>query len=97
MARFVVTCPHCQAMLELDGDQQVVVNHKAPEKPRNTTSLDDRLKALSQEKNDARARLDEAMRSEKAGASIREEKFRKLLEVAKDEPIEKPIREIDLD
>jgi len=64
---------------------------------KNTTTLDDRLKALAQEKNDARAKLDEAMRSEKAGAAIREEKFRKLLEVAKDEPIEKPIRDIDLD
>lgn len=97
MVRFVVTCPHCQAMLELDDDSQVVVNHKPPEKPKNTTTLDDRLKALAQEKHDARSKLDEAMRSEKAGAAIREEKFRKLLEVAKDEPIEKPIREIDLD
>jgi hypothetical protein len=37
------------------------------------------------------------MRAEKAGASIREEKFRKLLEDVKDEPVTKPIRDLDLD
>ncbi len=97
MARFTVTCPHCQALLELDGDAQVIVGTKVPEKPRSTTSLEDRLQALGKEKADARARMDEAMRAEKSGAAIREEKFRKLLEEAKDQPVTKPVRDVDLD
>jgi uncharacterized Zn finger protein (UPF0148 family) len=97
MTRFSVTCPHCQALLEIDQEEQLVVSAKAPERPKSTTSLDDRLRALSQEKEDARNKLAEAMRSEKAGAAIREEKFKKLLESAKSEPVEKPVRDIDLD
>jgi len=97
MAQFMVTCPHCQALLELDGEKQVVVASKPVEKPKVTTSIEDRLRAMSQEKESARAKMDEAMRAEKAGASIREEKFRKLLEGAKGEPVTKPIRDIDLD
>jgi uncharacterized Zn finger protein (UPF0148 family) len=97
MPRFTVTCPHCHTLLELDGDAQLVVSSKVLEKPRSTSSLEDRLQALGKEKADARARMDEAMRAEKSGAAIREEKFRKLLEEAKDQPVTKPVRDVDLD
>jgi len=97
MDRFSVTCPHCKALLELDGQNGVVVNSAAPEKPKNTTSLEDRLATLAREKAEANAKLAEAMRAEAAGAEVREEKFKRLLETAQSEPIEKPIRDIDLD
>lgn len=97
MASFTVTCPHCRALLELDAEQQVVVSATPPEKPSGGASLEDRLVALGKEKEQASAKMAEAMRAERAGAQIREEKFLKLLETAKSEPIEKPIRDIDLD
>lgn len=97
MATFTVTCPHCQALLDVDGERQVIASSKQPEKPRSTTSLDDRLAALTRERESARSRLDEAMRAERAGAAVREEKFRKLLEGAQGEEPTKPVRDIDLD
>lgn len=97
MTRFSVTCPHCQAFLEVDGEKQLVTGCKVPEKPKSTTTIEDRLKALADDKASAKAKLEEAMRSEKAGASIRDEKFKKLLEEAKTQKIEKPIRDIDID
>ncbi len=97
MASFTVTCPHCRALLEIDGERQVVVGGKAPEEPRSQASLEGRLQALTQEKAAAKAKMEEAMRAEKAGAEIREEKFKKLLETAKTEPITKPVRDVDLD
>jgi hypothetical protein len=97
MGRFTVTCPHCQAQLELDAEKQLVVSSKAAEKPKVTTTIEDRLQAMAREKESARAKMEEAMRAEKAGAELRDEKFRKLLGEAKDAPIEKPIRDIDLD
>lgn len=97
MASFTVTCPHCRALLEVDGERQVVTSATAPEKPSSGASLEDRLAALGKEKEQASAKMAEAMRAERAGSQIREEKFRKLLETAKNEPIEKPIRDIDLD
>jgi uncharacterized Zn finger protein (UPF0148 family) len=97
MARFTVTCPHCKALLEIDDESQVVAGHVAPEKAKSATSFEDRLQSLAKEKAQAQAKLAEAMRAEKAGAELREEKFKKLLETAKEEPPTKPIRDIDLD
>lgn len=97
MERFSVTCPHCRALLELDGVKGVVVGAVAQERPKNAASLEDRLITLAKEKEEAKAKLAEAMRAEAAGAEVREEKFKKLLESARNEPIEKPIRDVDLD
>jgi uncharacterized Zn finger protein (UPF0148 family) len=97
MGRFTVTCPHCQAQLELDSEKELVVASKAADKPKSTTSIEDRLQAMAREKETARARMEEAMRAEKAGSALRDERFRKLLDGVKDEPVEKPVREIDLD
>lgn len=97
MARFTVTCPHCQSQLELDPEKQLVVGSKAAEKPKVMTSIEDRLQAMARDKESASAKMDEAMRAEKAGSELRDEKFRKLLDDVKDLPVEKPVREIDLD
>jgi len=97
MPRFTVTCPHCHAVLDIDDAKQVVADCKAPEKPKSTTSMEDRLRALAEEKAAADAKLAEAFRVEKAGGELREEKFKKLLEEAGKEPITKPIRDIDID
>ena len=97
MASFTVTCPHCHALLDVDGEKQVVVSAKAAEKPRSSASMEDRLKALTTEREAANAKLAEAMRAEQAGPEIREEKFKKLLEQAGDGPVERPIKDIDLD
>ncbi len=97
MASFSLTCPHCRALLEVDSERQVIVGSKPHEEPKTAASLEGRLQALSDERAAARAKMDEAMRVEKAGATIREEKFKKLLEVAKSEPVTKPVRDVDLD
>ncbi len=97
MTKFSVSCPHCRALLEVDADREVVVGSRPAEEPRDTTSFEDRLEALARQKQDAAAKLAEAMRAEKSGAEIREERFRKLLDDAKGEPVEKPVRDIDLD
>lgn len=97
MASFTVTCPHCHASLDIDGERQIITDSRQPEKPRSTTTLDDRLAALTRERESARSRLDEAFRAERSGAAVREEKFRKLLEGAQGEEPTRPVRDIDLD
>lgn len=97
MERFSVTCPHCRALLEVDGEKGVVVDCVVPESPRSATSLEDRLRTLTREREEAHAKMAEAMRAESAGPEVREEKFKKLLESARSEPVEKPIRDMDLD
>ena len=97
MASFSVSCPHCQALLEIDGERQVVIGSQPHQAPKTGTSLEGRLQALADEKAAARAKMEEAMRTERAGSTIREEKFKKLLETARSEPITKPVRDVDLD
>lgn len=98
MAHFTVTCPHCKSLLEIDGDAQVVVTAKPLEEKKPTASLEDRLKQLEEEKKRAADKLAEAMRAEKAGSRVREEKFRKLLEgVNPDAAPDKVIKDVDLD
>ncbi|MCX7894499.1 MAG: hypothetical protein N2447_00880 [Thermoanaerobaculum sp.] len=98
MGTFTVTCPHCKSLLELDGDAKVVVASRPPEEKKAATSLEDRLKQLEEEKKRAADKLAEAMRAEQAGARVREEKFRKLLEgVNPEETPERLIKDVDLD
>ena len=55
MASFSVTCPHCRALLAVDGERQAVVSAKVPEEPRSGASLEGRLEALKQEKAQGKA------------------------------------------
>ena len=44
MASFTVTCPHCRALLEVDGEKQLVVGGKAHEEPKTGASLEGRFR-----------------------------------------------------
>jgi predicted nucleic acid-binding Zn-ribbon protein len=93
-----VTCPHCGSGLLVDIEAGVVVDHTPPATTTEKTDFDTRLKQIEEEKERASDRMAEAMRMEKSKERIMEDRFRKLLDDAKqaddDEP---PIRDIDLD
>jgi hypothetical protein len=93
-----ITCPHCGSNLRVDGDAGVVVDHTPPPVHSEKTDFDTRLRQIEDEKRRASDRMAEAMRMEKSKARIMEDRFRKLMEDAKnsddDEP---PVRDIDLD
>jgi hypothetical protein len=93
-----VTCPHCSSELEIDVAAGVVVSHTPPVVHRDRTDFDARLKELEDEKKRAADRLEEAMRMEKSKERIMEDRFKKLMDDAKDmDPDERPLRDIDLD
>jgi hypothetical protein len=93
-----ITCPHCGSNLTIDGEAGVVVDYRPPPVHSEKTDFDTRLKQIEEEKKRASDRMAEAMRMEKSKSRIMEDRFRKLMEDAKnsddDEP---PIRDIDLD
>ncbi len=99
MARSVsITCPHCNTLLEVDLEAGVVVRHHPPETKKPRHDLEARLKALEEEKARAADKMAEAFRAEEARESVMEDRFKKLLEEAKERKDEgKPIRDIDLD
>jgi hypothetical protein len=92
-----VTCPHCDASLVIDIAAGVVVEHAPPVRVTEKIDFDDRLKQMQEEKARSADRLAEAMREEKDKNRLMEDRFRSLMEKAKDDDGSRPIRDIDLD
>ena len=92
-----VTCPHCESSLVIDVAAGVVVEHTAPSRPTHKVDFDDRLKQLETDKARSADRLAEALREEKDRDRLLEDRFRSLMEKAKDDDGSRPVRDIDLD
>ncbi len=93
-----VTCPHCDSSLIIDVEAGVVVEHTPPVRTQEKIDFDARLKQMEEEKARSADRLAEAMRQEKSKDRLMEDKFRSLMEKAKDEDDgSRPLRDIDLD
>jgi hypothetical protein len=92
-----VTCPCCDATLTIDPALGVVLGHKAPVRPQMTVDLKDAAQMV----RDEAARRDEKYKqiaeAEKNRSKVLEAKFQELFKKAKDEPITKPLKDIDLD
>lgn len=92
-----VTCPHCDTSLIIDREAGVVVDHSPPVRTQDKVDFDARLKAMEAEKARSADRLAEAMRQERSKDRLMEDKFRSLMEKAKDDDGSRPLRDIDLD
>ncbi|HYJ15669.1 MAG TPA: hypothetical protein VE170_09280 [Candidatus Limnocylindria bacterium] len=92
-----VTCPCCDALLTIDPILAAVLDHKTPVRPQMAVNLKD---AVNQVKGEA-GRRDEKFKqfaeAEKNKSKVLEAKFQELFKKAKDEPLTKPLKDIDLD
>ncbi|MCP4898773.1 MAG: hypothetical protein GY906_17520 [bacterium] len=84
-------------MLTIDTDAGVVTGHEPPVDTRERIGFDERLQQMKDEKERAADKMDEAFRREQSRDRLMEDKFRELMEKAKDIDDSKPIRDIDLD
>jgi hypothetical protein len=94
---FDIACPCCQAKLRVDPDHQAVLSYQPPPEERTVKDLTDAVKGLKAEAAQRQARFEESMKAEKTKKSLLDKKFQDALKKAKDEPITKPTRDIDLD
>ncbi len=92
-----VVCPCCQARLTVDPEIGAVLHHELPPKAASITDLKAAVEGLKGEADRREARFKESMGAEKEKGKVLERKFKELLKKAKDEPITRPTREIDLD
>ena len=92
-----VTCPHCDSSLVIDVEAGVVVDHTPPVRMHEKIDFNARLKQMEAEKARSADKLAEAMRQEKSKERLMEDKFRSLMEKAKDDDGTPYIRDIDLD
>lgn len=92
-----IVCPCCDATLTIDPNLAAVLDHKLPVRPQMAVELKDAVKMV----HDEAARRDEKYKqlaeAEKNRSKVLEAKFQELFKKAKEEPITKPIKDIDLD
>jgi hypothetical protein len=92
-----VICPCCQARLTVDPELGAVLHHEPPPKAEAVTDLKTAVEELKGEADRREARFKESMEAEKGKGKLMERKFKELLKKAKDEPVTRPTRDIDLD
>jgi hypothetical protein len=92
-----VTCPHCKSALIIDVAAGVVLEHTPPVQRQEKIDFDARLKQMEAEKARSADRMAEAMRQEKDKDRLLEDRFRALMEKAKNDDGSRPLRDIDLD
>ena len=92
-----VPCPCCQAKLTIDPDLAVVLSHIPPPKPPPSVDLDDTARHLREQADRVEAKFRDSVEAEKIKEDVLERKFREGLKKAKDQPVEKPLRDFDLD
>ena len=99
MARqvFPVECPCCKAVLQVDPETGAVITHQAPKRPPVVEDLREAVQKLKGEEQRRDQVFRRQVEAEKIHGRVLEKKFDQLLEKAKSEPIERPLRDIDID
>ncbi len=93
-----VMCPCCGANLTIDANLQKVIAHEAPPARHQAAPDLDRVDVLLQEQAARReAIFRQSAADEKSKPQLLEKKFAEALKKSKNQPIEKPTRDIDLD
>ncbi len=92
-----VVCPCCQAKLRVDPELQAVLSYEPPPEERTVRDLSEAVKGLQAEAAQRQARFEESLKAERSKKNLLDKKFQDALKKAKDEPITKPVRDIDLD
>ena len=94
---FEVDCPCCQAKLTVDTQLGVVLSHVPPPKPPPAVDLDDTARLLREQAERVEAKFRQSVEAEKIKEDVLARKFAEGLKKAKDQPVEKPFRDFDLD
>lgn len=94
---FETDCPSCHAKLTIDRELGVVLSHIPPPKPPSSVDLDDTARLLREQADAVEAKFRASVEAERTKEDVLARKFAEGLKKAKDAPIEKPLRDFDLD
>jgi hypothetical protein len=92
-----IVCPCCDATLTIDPNLAAVLDHKLPVRPQMAVDLKDAVKMVHDEAARRDEKYNQLKEAEKNKSKVLEAKFQELFKKAKEEPITKPIKDIDLD
>lgn len=92
-----LTCPCCGATLTVDPSLPAVLDHKLAAKPQMLAELKDAAKLVKEEATRREEKYQELVEVEKNKGKVLDRKFQELLKKAKEEPLKKPLKDIDID
>jgi hypothetical protein len=92
-----VVCPCCSATLTINPSVPAVLNHKLPAKPQLIAELKSAAQFVKEEATRRDEKYQQIAEAEKNKSKVLEAKFQELLKKAKEEPVTKPLKDIDID
>ena len=92
-----VICPCCQAKLTIDAQLAVVLSHEAPPKAAPDVDISNAARILEEQAKRREEKFRESWEAEKKKDEVLSRKFEEALKKAKDQPVEKPLRDFDLE
>jgi hypothetical protein len=92
-----IVCPCCGATLTVDPTLPAVLDHKLPARPQMLAELKDAAKLVKEEATRREEKYQQIAEAEKNKGKVLDRKFQELLKKAKEEPLKKPLKDIDLD
>jgi len=92
-----VTCPCCHSKLTVDAQLSVVLSHEAPPRTAPDVDITDSARILADQARHREDKFRDSWEAEKKKEDVLNRKFEEALKKAKDQPIEKPLRDFDLD
>jgi hypothetical protein len=92
-----VTCPCCKAKLTVDPQLAVVLSHVAPPRAVPDVDISDAARILQEQAQRREDKFRDSWEAEKKKEDVLTRKFEEALKKAKDQPVEKPLRDFDLE
>jgi len=92
-----VSCPCCRAKLTIDAQLAVVLSHEAPPRAAPDVDISDAARILEEQAKRREDKFRESWEAEKKKEDVLTRKFEEALKKAKDQPVEKPLRDFDLE
>jgi hypothetical protein len=92
-----VICPCCQAKLSIDPQLGVALSYEAPAKAAPDVDISDAARILEEQAQRREEKFRESWEAEKKKEDVLTRKFEEALKKAKDQPVEKPLRDFDLE
>jgi hypothetical protein len=94
---FEISCPCCAAKLKIDPELEVVLSHTAPVKAGPDVDLTDSARILAEQARQREDKFRDSWEAEMKKEDVLSRKFEESLKKAKSEPVQKPVRDFDLD
>ena len=91
-----VKCPCCDAILTVDTELGVVLAHVTPPKAAPDVEIEDAARILAKQAQNREDKFRDSWEAESKKEDVLNRKFEEALKKAKDQPVEKPLRDFDL-